>query len=110
MKWAVASVLVLLISLSASAGDLEIVMGRPVPTALEGEVKQFISVKNNGSQTTTAMVECGFLTADGDVVDTGSAFVLNLKPGKTGYTDITSSGAFDHAECRISLATPAASQ
>jgi hypothetical protein len=53
MKWSVAFALVLLITLPASASDLEIIMGRRAPTAFEGEVKQFISVKNNGSQTMT---------------------------------------------------------
>jgi len=94
----------------AFASDLEIIMGRREPSAFEGEIKQFISVKNNGTRTMSAFVECGFLKADGDVVDTGFAPIANLKPGKTAYAYIEASRAFDHADCRIGLSGPVAPQ
>jgi hypothetical protein len=108
--WAFALVLVGTLPPMAFASDLDLIMGRRAPSAFEGEVKQFISVKNNGTRTMSAIVECGFIKAHGDVVDTGDAPIANLKPGQTAYAYITSSGAFDHADCRIGLSGPVAPQ
>jgi hypothetical protein len=113
LTWAFALVLLITLPASAFAHDLALIKGRRAPSVFEGQVEQFLSVKNNGSQTMNAMVECGFVKGDGveeTIVDTGSAGIVNLKPGQTAYEQITSSGAFDRAECRISVAYPVAPQ
>jgi hypothetical protein len=94
---------------SAFASDIELIKGRLAPTPFAGEFDQFLSVKNNGHQIMTVMVECGFLKVEGlqqIIVDTGSDLILNLEPGQTAYGRITVHGPFDRAECRIAHARP----
>jgi len=86
----------------ALASDLELKIAKREPSAFDGYFDQYISVKNTGTRTMAAMVECGFLKNPDTIVDTGSAAIVNLKPGQTSYQQISVKGAYDRADCRIS--------
>ena len=104
LAWAFALVLVGTLPPTAFASDLELILGRRAPQ-VDGSVKQFYSVKNNGHQMMDASYECGFVKG-GDVVDATGGVISELKPGQTAYGWTLSSGAFDRADCRLYSVRP----
>ena len=68
-------------------------------------IKQVASVKNeSGKLVRTIKVECGFFRQD-QLIATGFAFIENVAPASSGFTDIlvhSSTGSADRSQCRIS--------
>src|SRR5262245_60453791 len=64
---------------------------------------QVVAVENTSPRAFSAIqVECGFFAGD-TLVNAVFSYVQNLKPGTTGFVEVTAFGAKDvtRAECRI---------